>query len=736
MRRFAIGVLTLGVLLAMGVLRLVDLGRWRAQTVASAESRAANLSLILAEYVTQSFAAGDASLRQLAIHSRRVGGPAASDADWTPSLTSALAGLTGIGSLSVTDRDGVIRHSTEHTIVGQSRRDDYVFRRLHSTTDDELAVDTPFLSVTTPRQYLIPIARRLVNERGAFAGAIVATLTPAASRGFFRAVDVGQRGTVWVFHPDGFVVLHEPSGGDQIGRSARENPLFAAAARNAGSAGLFEGAVDRGGPILVSAFHPTATPPLLVAVSLDRDEVLAEWRHEAVGSAAIFTVLTLTLAATLTVLYRQTAAKERIEVALVRSQQLEAERLTDANARLASALDRAQHARHDAEAASALKDQFLMTVSHELRTPLTAICGWARMLIDGVVDDRTKEKALRTIERNAHAQTRLVNDLLDVSRVMSGALRLDARPTDAAEAVRHAVDTVKPAADAKDIEVQVAIAPSLHQVSGDAERIQQIVWNLLSNAVKFTPHGGRVSVSVAHSGGAVEICVADSGIGISTAFLPHVFERFRQEDPGSTRRFGGLGLGLAIARSLVELHGGSITAESEGEGRGATFRVRLQALLPAAEPTPAAVVAADAGAPLSGTDTPLAGLRILVVDDEAEARELFAHVLGRAGAVVAQAASADYALAAIRAEPYHVLLSDIEMPAVDGYGLAAQAIAIAAGRHERLVAIAVTAYSRPEDERRSLAAGFVRHLTKPIDPHDLIAAIRSAAIAAGDAPPG
>ena len=230
------------------------------------------------------------------------------------------------------------------------------------------------------------------------------------------------------------------------------------------------------------------------------------------------------------------------------------------------------------------------------------------------------------------------------------------------------------------------------------------------------------------SGGAIEICVADSGVGISAAFLPHVFERFRQEDPGSTRRFGGLGLGLAIVRNLVELHGGSITAESDGEGRGATFRVRLPDVAEAtARPAPIAAPSDAAAAP-PPTVAPLAGLRVLVVDDEKEARELFAQVLEQAGALVTPAASAEEALAAVRGASYHVLLSDIEMPDADGYGLARQALALAADRHERLAAIAITAYSRAEDATRSLEAGFSRHLSKPVDPQGLIEVIRSASI--------
>jgi len=254
-------------------------------------------------------------------------------------------------------------------------------------------------------------------------------------------------------------------------------------------------------------------------------------------------------------------AKARVEQALQRAQQAEADQLREANERL--------------EAASQLKDQFLMTISHELRTPLTAIHGWVRMLISGNIGESRRAAALESIERNARIQTRLVDDLLDVSRVMGGKLRLEIREVDAGEAIRAAVGTTTPAADAKRIRLDVAIDPALPPIGADADRLQQIVWNLLSNAVKFTPAGGCVEVRAFRDGADLVISVTDSGDGISSAFLPHVFERFRQQDGGTSRKHGGLGLGLAIVRHLTELHGGTVRAESAGEGRGATFIVRL-----------------------------------------------------------------------------------------------------------------------------------------------------------------
>jgi signal transduction histidine kinase/CheY-like chemotaxis protein len=525
------------------------------------------------------------------------------------------------------------------------------------------------------------------------------------------------------------LLLREPAADDTQAVPQRNNPIFVAAAGN--GRGALEAPVLSGGPVLLSAYFTSKNPALVTAVSLDRDEVLADWRRETYTSAAVLGFVAVMLGLGLFVLFRQMDAKAGAELALKRGQEIEAARLRDANDRLVAALEREQSARREAEAASQLKDQFLMTVSHELRTPLTAIIGWARMLVDGAVSERQKEAALRTIERNAHAQTRLIDDLLDVSRVMSGKLRLDVRSVAVEDIVRNAMDTVGPAADAKAIRIESAIDRGVGRISGDPERLQQIVWNLLSNAVKFTPHGGRVTISVRAVDDEIEIVVRDTGIGIGPEFLPHVFERFRQQDAGTTRRYGGLGLGLAIVRNLVELHGGSVSAQSDGEGRGAVFTVRLPAAVGAAAPCEAGVLARPA--PLSPGAGRLHGVRVLVVDDDAAARELFATVLDVAGATVTTAASAHDAIAMLRHSSHDVLLSDIEMPEVDGYSLVQQALAIAQARGERLVGIAVTAYSRPEDEARSLAAGFHCHLQKPVDPRALVAAVLAASDAAPEA---
>ena len=402
-------------------------------------------------------------------------------------------------------------------------------------------------------------------------------------------------------------------------------------------------------------------------MSLNRDEILADWRHQRRTATIAFASLTLTLAGIVFGLFRQMSARTRIERELREVQQLESIRLRDANERLEGALAREQQARRESEEASYLKDEFLMTVSHELRTPLTAIFGWVRMLSTGSVPANERGLALAAVERNARAQTRLIEDLLDVSRAISGKLRIDARGIELKNVVEAAIETVRPALQAKRIRFQSSIDPALPQILADPDRVQQIVWNLLSNAIKFTPEEGTVQIRVTRADASVVIEVSDSGAGIPAAFVPHVFERFRQAEGGTRRKHGGLGLGLAIVRHLTELHGGSVSAESPGEGQGAVFRVQLplRAVPDRIEPERPPAVAPRA----TLTPARLDGIRVLVVDDQDDARELFASMLESAGAVVLTAASAADAMRLLRSEREIVLLCDIEMPGEDGYQL-------------------------------------------------------------------
>jgi signal transduction histidine kinase/AmiR/NasT family two-component response regulator len=386
-------------------------------------------------------------------------------------------------------------------------------------------------------------------------------------------------------------------------------------------------------------------------------------------------------------------------------------------------LDSERTARAAAEMVNRMKDEFLMTVSHELRTPLTAIYGWARMLVTGQIREDQKRRAIETIERNAQAQTQLVNDLLDVSRAISGKVRLELRAVDVAAVVTAATESVQPAAEAKGILLRTDLDPGAGLILGDAVRLQQIVWNLLSNAVKFTPAGGRIEVGLTRNGAQVEIVVSDTGSGIAPEFAPYVFDRFRQGEAGTTRQHGGLGLGLSIVRHLVELHGGSVAAESKGIDKGATFRVTLPATAGekvAPERPPAAVV--TDGFEMTGR---LDGLRVLVVDDDPEARELLAAILETAGAEARLAGAARDALDVLHGWWPDVLLSDVEMPAEDGYSLMEQVSALNRTDHPPMATVAVTAHSRPEDRQRAIASGFHWHLPKPVEPSELVTVIAS-----------
>jgi signal transduction histidine kinase len=566
---------TASVLLAVAAAQAAGLWWWRGRILKTAESRAATMAFVLSEYMRGSFAVADTSLRQLAVHATRVGGANAPAHAWDEILESARGSLPGSGSISVTDASGIIRRSTQKAIVGHSRRDNYVFIQLASATRDELVVDRPYRSPLQPTRFLIPIGRRLSAADGTFAGTVVAVVMPEIFRGFLRTVDVGDNGIVSVFHPDGFVLFREPSERDPIGEPASGHPLLEAARRGR-SAGTVRGPIHSGGPDYLSAYVAAGgIPPLVVAVSLAESEVLGSWRQQLRTSFLVFAAMAFTLGLMVRGLFRQMNATTRAQQELGEVQRLEAQRLRDTNERLADALEREQRARRESDAANQLKDEFLMTVSHELRTPLTAIHGWARMLATTGLTDDQRVRALAAVERNARAQTRLVDDLLDVSRAISGKLRLDSRHVNVAQVVRAAAETMVPALEAKGITFEQEIEDGLERVLLDPERLQQIVWNLLSNAIKFTPERGTVKLTFRRVDANLEILVADTGVGIEPDFLPYVFDRFRQAEAGSRRRYGGLGLGLAIVRHLAELHGGTASAESAGHGTGAAFRVLL-----------------------------------------------------------------------------------------------------------------------------------------------------------------
>jgi PAS domain S-box-containing protein len=388
-------------------------------------------------------------------------------------------------------------------------------------------------------------------------------------------------------------------------------------------------------------------------------------------------------------------------------------------------------ARERAEDASRVRDEFLATVSHELRTPLNAILGWARLLLEGQLDAGRARHAAEVVERNARVQAQLIEDLLDVSAIITGKMRLHVRPVMPAGVVEAALETVRPMAEAKEIRIDTALERDAGPVPADVGRLQQVVWNLLSNAIKFTPHGGHVSVGLERVDSQVEITVADTGQGIPAEFLPHVFDRFRQADSSSTRTSAGLGLGLAIVRHLVELHGGRVHVDSAGEGRGATFTVRLPIMLVKSVPAdpddrPAAPRATTSLAPPEFESPPrLDGVRVLLVDDEPDTRALLKEVLERCGAEVRDAGSAAEAFALVQQWRPSVLVSDIGMPGEDGYSLIRKVRDWEKHHGGWTPAMALTAYARAEDRKRALLAGYQVHAAKPIETAEFATVVAS-----------
>ena len=399
----------------------------------------------------------------------------------------------------------------------------------------------------------------------------------------------------------------------------------------------------------------------------------------------------------------------------------------------ASLLDSERAARTEAERIGRMKDEFLATLSHELRTPLNAILGWTQVLRGDPANTEDMEAGLATIERNSRAQNAIIEDLLDMSRIVSGKVRLDVQPLDLDQVVKSAVESMRPAADAKGIRLQALIDPEARMISGDPNRLQQVFWNLLTNAIKFTPKGGKVQVVLERIHSHLEVSVVDSGEGIAPEFLPYVFDRFRQQDASTTRRHGGLGLGLAIVKQLVELHGGSIHADSPGVGQGTAFRVLLPLWVVRSETEPAAGLrehphaTRDTALPIPADRLNLTGVKVLVVDDEADARALLKRLLEDCGAAVDTAGSAAQALERLGVRPPDVLVSDIGMPGEDGFSLIRRVRALAADQGGKVPAVALTAYARSEDRLKVILEGFQAHLAKPVEAAELLALVASLA---------
>jgi len=392
----------------------------------------------------------------------------------------------------------------------------------------------------------------------------------------------------------------------------------------------------------------------------------------------------------------------------------------------AALLVREQAARAEAEAANRLKDEFLATVSHELRAPLNAVLGWITLVRNGQLDEENQARALETIERNARVQKRLIDDLLDVSRIITGKLHLELRPTDLVSVIEAAVESVRPAAVAKGVRLQMTLDPTANASQAvqlfqlDSNRLQQVIWNLVSNAVKFTGNGGRVEVRFKHFGGQAEIVVSDTGIGIAPEFLPFVFDRFRQADGSTTRKYDGLGLGLAIVRHLVEMHGGTVRADSEGQAKGAAFTIKLPLVAPNERSGKTGPLApGSSGGPAPNPSQKLYGLRVLGVDDQPDVRDLLATILRLQGAEVRTAGGVAEAMKVLDVWCPDIVISDIAMPEGDGYELMRRM----RGRGYNIPAISLTAHAGTEDRIRALTAGFQMHLPKPIEPDELVISV-------------
>lgn len=394
-----------------------------------------------------------------------------------------------------------------------------------------------------------------------------------------------------------------------------------------------------------------------------------------------------------------------------------------------------QMARAEAETANRMKDEFLATVSHEIRTPLNAIIGWSHLLRSGRLDAATAARAMETIDRNAKSQAQLIEDILDVSRMITGKLRLNNEPVDIASVINAAIDSVQLAIDSKELHLAVTLDPSARHTVGDASRLQQIVWNLLANAIKFTPTGGSIEVKVERAAGNLQLHVSDTGQGISASFLPFIFDRFRQADGTTTRQHGGLGLGLSIVRHLVELHGGTIKAASPGEGRGSTFTIKLPLAPRGAgrrKKQAAELRANEVAGRQFATLPTLTDVNVLLVDDDPDTLQFLSVMLGESKAVVQTAASVGEALEILEWYRPHVLVSDLAMPGEDGYSLIARIRALEGADGNEIPAVALTSFVRVEDRARALSAGFNMFVPKPIQPDELITAIANLAESCGE----
>jgi two-component system NtrC family sensor kinase len=610
--------------------RAIDLRSERAQLLAAGDRRAEGLAVVFAGYLTQTFAAIDASLRQLALHSGRIGGPSASEAEWGPALVASRAALNAVGSISVTDSAGIIRHTTQPLVIGQSRRDNYIFRILSNDTADVIVADPPFQSLTSDHAYLIPLGRRLRGPHGEFAGMVVVTFRPEQLRQFFRGADIGTEGTISIFHRDGYVVLREPSGDNPIGEDASREPLFEAARRTDSNL-TFRGPASPNGPVLRTAYRALPERELIVAVSLSEHEILNQWRREAELGAVVGALAALVLTTIVLLIFRETDRRIAAEQTLTRSQQLESiGRLTGG-------------------------------IAHDFNNLLTVILGNVALIKDVEPDSTSMVgEANAQIERAASRGSALVRQLLAFARRRP----LQARTVDLGALAR---DT-KPMIDrvlGEDVVVEIRIPsgePFLATV--DPTGVESALLNLCINARDAMPSGGRIVVALSRQtftesdagansdvppGAYVAMTVADTGGGIADEHIPHLFEPFfTTKDVGR-----GTGLGLSMIYGFVKQSGGSVSVRSD-VGRGTVITMYLPE-------------ARDAELPLrvEGADFPTDGQgeTILVVEDEPELLKLASRFLTEQGYRVIAAPNGAAALDAVSNEPHiDLVLTDVVMP--------------------------------------------------------------------------
>jgi len=579
----------------------------------------------------------------------------------------------------------------QHVIEAlQAGANDYVTKPYHV---DELVARVATL-VSSARLVSAQTARAREMTLAATIGGIVTDgrNIPEIARRVAEALatQLGTLGAeVWIQTPDGFAR-------EGVSAPPRDQPVSAEVARRAGETN--QTVVNKGtGPAPGSPPRHYGAVPLTV-----RDEVVGVLAV-ADGDRIDETLEAMATVAKLLALGLARTRAEEDRVVL---------------------LDRERNARAEAEAANRSKDEFLATVSHELRTPLNAITGWTSLLLSGNLDAARVQRAYETIDRNARAQAQLIEDLLDIGRITSGNLRIEESTFEVASVAEMALESCRLAADGRGVTVNARIDPASGELKGDATRIQQVIWNLLSNAIKFTPKGGSVTLTVEPVASAIVITIADTGQGIDAAFLPRVFERFRQADPSPTRARGGLGLGLSIVLHLVELHGGTIEARSEGLGKGATFVVSLPT-----QPRSSRDLATRAVVASDRLDRPreIEGLRVLVVDDEADTRDLLRTLLESCRMEVSTASSVAEAMVSFATRAPDLLLSDIAMPDEDGLSLIRRVRALSRDEGGRTPAAALSAYARLEDRTRALRAGFNAHVAKPVEPNELLAVLSSLA---------